>query len=456
MDHFKKLLIVAAVALGLAAPAVALPPPTTGYNSLTYTIAKGTATLQIAGDICVGKSSMTLSTCRARLNGTDDPSLPSLRLSSGIKLDAGGIRWADGSYSTTAAQGVGGGGGEANTYTSSKTFTATSDTEFTVDSASGIIVRAGGIAFPNGKVQVTAAIPLGDDGSSIGQSIQYNNGGVLGGDTGLVYGQPNDHSLYMFGTINQGPTFSLGRFFDGTFHANEGVFAISSLNSRYIPNSEDGDVQVAASTGALLLSSNGSDGYAAIKISTGNEYVLVRSTTLDVRGTIISNSSTTASAFFGTYFNSDGSPFSGGGGGGSYISKTIIEIAATDQTISDGACDSGAGSYGVAITGAGGNFETIAGGTLTFHLGLIVGNTVLNTPCYLCGQLNGQLVGINYGVMAQFSLPTPFTFLPVAAELSIVNMSTGTQNFQVYGGQGAGAGCTFARAGTQLRLEQTK
>ncbi len=61
-------------ALGLLAlavlPAAAAQPPTTGYYSITYDTAKATATLQIAGQIKVGVSSMTLSTAKVLIDGT--------------------------------------------------------------------------------------------------------------------------------------------------------------------------------------------------------------------------------------------------------------------------------------------------------------------------------------------------------------------------------------------------
>lgn len=63
--------LAAAALCGMAAPAsAAVALATTGYYSLKYDTAKGTATMQLAGEVRLGVSSMTLLTPSVILNGT--------------------------------------------------------------------------------------------------------------------------------------------------------------------------------------------------------------------------------------------------------------------------------------------------------------------------------------------------------------------------------------------------
>jgi hypothetical protein len=70
MKKIKHLLSALGLLALAALPAAAAQPPTTGYYSISYDTAKGTSTMQIAGQIRVGVSSMTLSSQKVLIDGT--------------------------------------------------------------------------------------------------------------------------------------------------------------------------------------------------------------------------------------------------------------------------------------------------------------------------------------------------------------------------------------------------
>lgn len=135
----KLLLLLAALVFTPAARAT--PPPYTGISMPS----SGTVTQYLSGDLCVAASSATAGTCAIHIDGTngnvtatyfngssgidttkvlkasDTMTGPltilfsgatnySLTVSSSIHILSGGVRWADGTFSTTSASGSGSGG----------------------------------------------------------------------------------------------------------------------------------------------------------------------------------------------------------------------------------------------------------------------------------------------------------------------------------------------------------
>ncbi|MBS3927807.1 MAG: hypothetical protein KGZ65_04365 [Sphingomonadales bacterium] len=70
MKKLRHLLTAIGLLACVAAPSAAVTLTTTGYYSLQYDTVKGTSTIQIAGEIKVAQSSMTLSTAKVIINGT--------------------------------------------------------------------------------------------------------------------------------------------------------------------------------------------------------------------------------------------------------------------------------------------------------------------------------------------------------------------------------------------------